>query len=809
MDMKRTGATISQEAAANRTPRIENMRERFFSAKPAISLVRDILFTKSFKETTGERMEGRRAKAFKYVMENIPITIQEDELIVGSPNPELRATGAYPELGADWVEKELDIFETRDQDPLVVSDETKKILREELIPYWRDKNQRRNTFMQLPEVAQGLIQRGELYINWFEYASGHISPTWEWLIPKGIASVKADAEEKLRNLSPLKYTDLKKIEFLKALLLVCDGIMTYARRYADKALEMAGQEKNPGRKKELEQIAEICNRVPAYPARTFQEALQFVYFVQVLAYVETKGQACAPGRLDQYTYPYYKKDLAEGRLTKEAAQELIDCLWVKLAEITNISSTMGAKFYPGYMPFQVVDIGGLDANGEDATNEISYMCLQAQRNVKLTQPSLVSIFSSKSPKEFYVASLETILSGTGGIPALVNADVGMKSMLRKKRNGVPVSLEDARGVAAHGCVAACVVGKQTGVEGGILNLASDLERALRNGVSRLSGLQIGPATGDARTFTSYEQLLDAVKKQIEFVQDTLFETTMIIWRAHEEDFPEHFESVLVEGCVEKATRAKSPIGSGSKYPTAIGFLASGLPTVANSLAAIKKLVFEEKRITMSQLLDALDADFVGYEDMRQMLVRDAPKYGNDDDYVDDIALDLHAWLEKSTDRYADEEGHHVGTDYNLISSHVPMGMLVGATPDGRKAGTPLADNLSPACGTDLNGPTAVMKTVAKYPPESQGGTLLNMKFDPKSIEGKNMDKFISLLKTYWDLGGYHVQLNTVGRETLLAAQKNPEEYRDLMVRIAGFSCYFTILDQANQNDIIERTTYTL
>jgi choline trimethylamine-lyase len=784
------------------SPRILKLRENYFNTKATMCVDRDVLYTESFKQTTGERMEIRRAKATRYVLENIPVTIQDDELIVGSPNPKVRATAAYPELGAQWVIRELDNFETRDQDPLVVTDETKRILREELFPYWEDKNLCFICLKQMNQAQRELIEKGQLFSYWFENATGHLSPTWDWVIAKGIEGIKQDALEKLAQYDPKRYKHLDKIDFLNAIVIVCDGMIAYGKRYAEKARDMAAQEKDPLRKNELEKIAEVCDQVPAKPARNFREVLQFVYFIQVITYVESKGFACGPDRLDQYAYPYYKNDIASGSLTKDEAQELLDCLWIKLGEITHFNSTAAAMFYPGYMPFQVLDVGGLDADGNDATNDLSYMCLKATKDTRMTQPSVVAVFNQHSPQKFYYAAIETLKAGAGGIPAFVFAENGMPDLAQRN-----ITIEDQRKGAAHGCVTFCSVGSESGVEGGITNLALELEKTLLNGVSRMIGEQVGPATGDPTIFKTFDDFMEAYKKQIKYTTQLLIESTMVMWRVHEEDFPEHLESIVMKGCVEHATRAKAPVGLGAKYPPGVGILPVGLPTVANSLAAIKKFVYDEKKITMAQLLEALEANFEGYEDLRQMLINGAPKYGNDDDYVDLIAKEVHDFMFDCFSEFRDEEGHKVNPNFNIINSHVPMGYLVGATPDGRFASTPLGDNLSPVSGTVKNSVTAVLKSVTKLTPEYQAVTLLNLRFTPQALEGENADKFITLVKTYWSLGGYHAQFNFVDQETLIEAQQNPENYKDLMVRVAGFSAYFTQLCKDSQNDIIARTIH--
>lgn len=795
---------IKEHENKNLIDRVFKMRTRYYETKPSVCVERDVLYAESYKSNPYDKKEIRMAKAFRHVLEKIPIIILEDELIVGSPNPKIRSTAVYPELGTEWLKKDIKEFPTRAQDPFEVSNETMKILTEELFPYWEDKNLSTLCLNRIPEIPKKLIQEGLLYIYWYENAPGHIAPNYALLMQKGIEGVMRDALDKLDRLNPTKVKDLKKIDFLKAIVIVCDGVIRYANRYAERARVLASVQSDAWRKKELEEIAQVCERVPVKPVRTFWEALQFVNFVQILSYVESKNGGTMIGRLDQYAYPYYVRDIQEGRITKEQAHELLECFYVKIAELVHSSSNVQAYFTPGYNTFQQLSVGGLDKDGNDATNELSYMCLEAARKVKLHQPAIVAIFSEKTPHAFYDAVLDTLLAGTGGQPALINADTGIKTLLAEG-----ASIEDARACAgAYGCVQYHFLGKGASVEAGISNLPSDLERALYNGFSPMVQKVIGPRTGNAREFRTYEELLDALHTQIGYMNDLLVQATVEIWRYHEEEFPLHWESIVVEGCVQKGIRAKSPYEVGPPYPCFATILPSGLITVANSLAAVKKLVFEEKKLTMCQLIDALEANFEGYEDIRLMLINDAPKFGNDDDTVDEIARDLQKWLWEYTKRYKTEEGHRVGNNYNLINSNVPMGLVVGATPDGRKMHEPLADNISPAHGTEQNGPTSVLKSVSKFDQEIQGQNLLNMKFSPAALRGQSRQKFIDMLKGYWKMGGYHVQFNVIEPEELIEAQTKPEQYKDLIVRIAGYSAHFTDLQEVTQNDIIDRTMYT-
>ena len=790
--------------------RIDALKTQYFKNKPELCIERDVFYTESFKETTGENIEIRRAKAFKKVLENMPIVIQDHELVVGSPATKPRGTATYPELQIAWVAEELDTFETRPQDPFVVSEESKQILREDIFPFWKGNSLYDMAVAQLPqETANVVLDKGIIGHNVMtQMGLGHYSPSWAWLLSKGMEGVIQDAEAKLKTLDPTVYANLDGIDFLKAIIIACEGLITYGRRHAEKARELAKQEKNAQRKKELEKIAAVCDRVPAKPARTFHEAIQFFYFIPVVNYLETKAFACSPGRFDQYMYPYYKADIEKGIITREEALELIGCTWVKLSEITYLSSNAGAKYYSGYPPFQVMSIGGLDTEGNDAVNEVSYLCLEASERVHLVQPSLIAYFSKKSSRDFKRRALKCASTG-GGNPAICCTENGMPWLKRWRG----YSEEDARCVAGFGCIHAIAPGIDASGDTGLQNIPISLEFALNNGVMRLTGEKLGLSTGDPRKFSSYGEVLEAFKKQLAHITKHQVIMNNYLRRLHEEQFPTHLESIIVEGCVEKVMRAKSPKGWAQRYVPYQVLVGMGLADIADSFAVIKKLVFEDKLITMSELLDALDANFEGKEDLRQILINRAPKFGNDDDYVDSIAAEIQSFWAIEISQYCREaNGISRFTDnWNSTAANVPLGVVVGALPSGRKAGEPLSDNTSPAHGYgEASGPTAVLKSEAKIKLENQGTNLLNLRFDPTAVATEEgTEKFVDLIDTYHDLGGYHVQFNVVSEDTLKDAQKHPEKHQGLMVRVAGYSAYFAELCPEEQEDIIARAAHKM
>ncbi len=790
--------------------RFEALKAQYFKNKPELCVERDLFYTESFKETAGENIEIRRAKAFKKVLENIPIVIQDHELVVGSPAKKPRGTATYPELQIAWVEEELDTFETRPQDPIKVSDEAKRILKEDIFPFWRGISVYDQFLAQLPKSTLDVVlDKGIIGHNVFSQMGwGHYSPSWDWLIGKGMEGIIADAEAKLKTLDPTVYANLDGIDFLRAIIIACEGLITYGKRHAEKARELAKQEKNAKRKQELEKIAEVCDRVPAKPARTFHEAIQFFYFIPVVNFLEMKAYACSPGRFDQYMYPYYKADLEKGILTREEAVELIGCTWVKLSEITSLLSNVAAKYYAGYPPFQVMSIGGLDAAGNDAVNEVSYLCLEASEKVHLVQPSLVAYFTKKSTHDFKRHALRCASTG-GGQPAICSSENGMPWVMRWRG----YSEKDALCVGGIGCIGSLTPGIDSIGDTGLQNVPMSLEFALNNGVMRLTGEKLGLSTGDPRKFSSYGEVLDAFKKQLAYITRHQIIMNNYLRRIHDEQFPVHLESIIVEGCVEKVTRAKTPNGWAQRYIPYQVLVGMGLADIADSLAVIKKLVFEEKLITMPELIDALDKNFAGKEALRQMLINRAPKFGNDDDYVDSIAAEIENWWAVEISQYCREPNgiSRFAQNWNSTAANVPFGLATGALPSGKKAGEPLSDNTSPAHGYgEASGPTAVLKSQAKLKAEDQGCNLLNLRFDPSAVTtDEGLEKFVDLIDTYHDLGGYHVQFNVVSEETLKDAQEYPEKHQGLMVRVAGYSAYFAELCTEEQNDIIARAAHKM
>ena len=793
--------------------RVERLRERYVAGlrrgHPKICAERDVLFTQSMKETEGKEMQIRMATALKNVLLNKTVLILPDELIVGCVHSEPIATGIYPELGAPWIASELNSLDRREWDPYDINEETKRIIRKELLPYWEGKSLYDKCMAQIPVHIKKLHEHSILAFDLIiENYLGHRNQSWNYVFSHGFGGIKKLAEEKLAVLDPTDYEESKKIEFMRALVILAEAISIFIRRHADKARELAKDEKDPKRVRELEKIADVCDWISENPPRTFHETLQLFYFTHMLCYVTEKGFGNSPGMLDDALYPYYKKDVEEGRLTRDEALELVECTWLKLSEIVHLTSKTTARYYSGYMPFTVISVGGMKKDGTDLTNDVSYIFLEAMKNLRVHQPLLDAAFHKNSPEEFWTKTAEAIRLGTG-LPALVNVEAGIVH-----NRFLGASLHDARYCTGQGCVYPLLYdGMRCMTDMGLFNYPYVLELALNNGRSRMTGEQISIPTGDPREFKSFDDVWKAFKKQTEYIVQQQIIASIIFLRIHEEELPELYESLVTEGCIDKAERAKSPRGGGTKYPQMVVTPLMGLGDVADSLMAIKKLAFEKGKIAMPELIDALDRNFEGSEKTRQMLIHEAPKFGQDDDEADYMTRQVDDLIAFEHYKYKYPNGsYRYYNSYASTSANVPMGLPVGALPSGRKARTPLSDNSSPAHGVaESKGPTAILRSQVKgLSPEQAGRNLLNLKFNADVLRDEaGLKKFIAMCKTYFDMGGFHVQFNIVGPEVLRDAQKHPEKSPDLLVRVAGYSAYFVSLSKECQDDLIDRATHSL
>ncbi|MGW8185675.1 MAG: glycyl radical protein [Desulfobacterales bacterium] len=790
-------ALARQPRTGSYMDRINKLRDRVLHATPTMDIENALILTESFKETEALPREMRKAKAFKEVCSQKTITIWDHELIVGCSGKMPRGGVLCADVCWSVLDKELDTISTRPYDPFYISEEDKQLFKEVIKPYWRGRSNFEKWQAQAPADIVDLKENAVIYIDRKAVRGpGELTPNYEELLREGIDGIIAYIEKKISEYSLAKPNHYPRIAYLNAMRTAAEGIIILGRRYRDEALRLAAQETDAQRREELEAIAEVFSQIPARPARTFHEALQFVYLYHSSIFMEQNAASYNLGRIDQYLYPYYKADVESGRLTPEGAQELLDCAWIKLAEPCLFQDEITAEYANGYTMFQNVCAGGIDANGQDAVNELSYLVIQASMDTMLYQPSLSVRYNlAKNPDSFLRKCAECINTGNG-FPAFHNDEVGIRMMQNK---GVP--LHEAYDWNPCGCVETNLSGRIRGYVSADVNLGSIVEFVIFRGMHRKSGKMLGIDTGDPTNFTSYAEFADAVKRQIDHIITKVVEANNIldeIW----DDRPVPFISLSFRNCIDTATDYTH---GGTKYACGNGIIYDGVADFINSIAAVKELVFEKKTVSMEKLLHALAADFVSFEDVRKKCL-EAEKYGNDLAGPDQVAAEMLSYLAIKTNTQDCKYGKLMA-GILPVTAHVPLGKVVGALPSGRKAWTTLTDGLSPTGGTDVNGASAVLKSVAKIPHDLfASGTLLNMKLSPELMQDtRGTLNLMSLLKSACTLGVFHAQFNVVDKETLIKAQKNPDDYRDLLVRVAGYTAYFVELCSEVQNEIIDRT----
>jgi choline trimethylamine-lyase len=778
--------------------RIKRLKQKILETRPEMDLENARILTKSFRESEGEPLVLRKARAIRRQCFEKTVQINDYELIVGSSGSKIRAGILCADSCWSVLDKELDTISERRYDPFYLKPEDRTAFLEEIKPYWRGRSNYEEWLAQIPEGTRMLRDNGVIYIDrkavrgWGETTAGY-----EWLINEGVEGIIREVKKHKSGLDITCPGDYEKDYYLQSLLIVAEGMIRLAGRYAEEAERLALAEQDPLRKEELLGIAEVCRHVPAKPARTFREALQSLYFYQTIIFMEQNAASYNPGRMDQYLWPYYKADLEDGRISKEEAQELLDCLWIKFSEPCLFQDALTAEFAAGYPMFQNVCVGGVDDTGKDAVNDLSYMILQATMDVQLYQPSLSVRYSlAKNPNSFLRKVVELISLGTG-FPAFHNDDIGITMLMNK---GIP--LREAYNWNPCGCV-------ETNLEGRLrqytaladINLGSMVEFALLDGKHRKSGQKISVQSGDPRLFNKFEGFLSAVKEQIAFAIRAVVAGSHIIDEIGL-NRPVPALSLSFKDCI---TRAKDYAWGGAKYNTGNGIILIGVSDLINSIAAVRHLVYDTGKLTMERLLEAIENDFTGYEEVRKMCL-EAPKYGNDEPMVDQIAGELFTYIADEIEKYSSKYGR-MTPGILPVSGNTPFGLEVGALPSGRKAWQPLADGVSPSGGTDFNGPGAVLKSVAHIPHgRFVQGTLLNMKIEPAMLKtGNGITQLMALLKSMCSLGVYHVQFNVIDQETLIRAQDNPEEYKGLLVRVAGYTAYFAELGKDVQDEIIGRT----
>jgi pyruvate formate-lyase/glycerol dehydratase family glycyl radical enzyme len=782
------------------TERVTRLRENSLNTKPSLSLERAALLTEFYRESGSLSVPLLRAKALAYVMEHRTIYLGTEELLVGERGPRPKATPTYPELCCHTMD-DFQVLDSREKISYSVDDEARRIQREEVIPYWQGHSMRDRIFAEMEPAWKDAYAAG-VYTEFMEQrAPGH-TVLGDVIYRKGLLDLKREVAESLARLDffndPRAYD---KEQELRAMAVAADAAIRFAERHAELAERMAAAEPDPGRKTELERIAEVCRQVPAHAPRNFQEALQAYWFVHLSVVTELNTwDSFSPGHLDQHLYPFYQRGLDDGSLTREQARELLECFWVKFNNQPAPPKVGVTAAESGtYTDFCNINTGGLKPDGSSGVNDLTYLILDVIDEMRLLQPSSNLQLSKKSPDRFLKRGLEIVRKGWGQ-PSIFNADMVVEELLRQGK-----TIEDARAGGTSGCVETGAFGKEAYILTGYFNLPKVLEITLNNGQDPRTGKTIGIATGDPRGFQSYDEVFEAFRKQLHHFIDIKVRGNNAIERLYSLHMPAPFLSLLVDDCIAKGGDYND---GGPRYnSTYIMAVAPGSCT--DCLAAIRHHVFDRKTLTMGDLLDALRANFDGYEKTRLTLWNKTPKYGNDDDYADGILRQVFDLFFDEVNGRPNTKGGAYRVNYLSTTCHVYFGSVTGATPDGRRAWEPLSDGISPAQGADRKGPTAVIQSAAKMDHARTGGTLLNQKFTPKVVEGEDgLRNMAHLVRAYFKLDGHHIQFNVVTAETLREAQAQPEKHRELIVRVAGYSDYFCDLTAALQEEIIARTEQT-
>jgi formate C-acetyltransferase len=780
--------------------RVAKLRKQSVQTKPYISTERAELITEFYQSDipAGQSAVVCRALAFKHLMENKTICINDGELIVGERGPAPKATPTYPELCCHSLQ-DLRIINSREKTSFVVTDEVRKVYQEKIIPFWSGKTMRERIFALMDKQWHRAFEAGVFTEFMEQRAPGH-AVLGDKIYRKGMSDFKHEIAENRQKLDYLNDPHAyEKDQQYQAMEICADALITFAKRHADKALELAQNQTDPVRQQELQRIAQVCSWVPANAPRDFWEALQYYWFVHLGVITELNTwDSFNPGRLDQHLDRFYKKGLADGTLTVEQAKELLQCFWIKFNNQPAPPKVGVTEEQSGtYTDFALINVGGLiPAEGSDAVNDLSYLILDVVEAMRLTQPSSCIQISNKNPDRFLRRACRVIRTGFGQ-PSVFNTDVIIKEMLQDGK-----AIVDARGGGPSGCVEVSAFGKESCILTGYVNWPKILELACNNGIDPKSGEQLGPQSGDARKFHSYQEFLDAYRQQLKYFIDLKIKGNNIIERLFAGFLPAPFMSILIDDCIARGLDYNN---GGPRYNTTY-IQGVGIGTVTDSLTAVKYHVFDKQDITMDKLLTALAADFQGHEQLRHELCSHTPKYGNDDDYADTIAQEVFdAYYELLNGRPNTKGGRY---RVNLLPTtvHIYFGSVTGALPNGRRAGEPVSEGISPSQGCDTKGPTAVIKSAARIDHARTGGTLLNMKFNPQVLAGDDgIEKLAHLIRSYFKLDGHHMQFNVIDAKTLRQAQQQPQQYRDLIVRVAGYSDYFVDVGRDLQNEIIART----
>jgi formate C-acetyltransferase len=783
------------------TERFKKLREQSLNAIPTISHERALLLTKFYKSHEAQKysVPVTRALAFKYILENKELCVNDGELIVGEKGPEPKATPTYPELCVHSSE-DLEILHNREKVWFKSSDETKEIILNEVAPFWKGKSIREKI---LSEVDQEWIDayKAGVFTEFMEQrAPGHTVAD-DKIYHKGMIDFINDIRDSIASLNFFSDKDaFAKREELRAMEISANALINFAKRYSEKLYELARSEKDINRRNELETMAGICNRVPANAPRTFWEALQYYWFVHIAVTTELNTwDSFNPGRLDQHLYPFYKRDLESGLITEEFAKELLQSFWIKFNNQPAPPKVgVTAQESNTYTDFCLINLGGVNENGEDATNELTYLLLDVIEEMRLLQPSSMVQVSKKNPDRLLKRALKIIKTGFGQ-PSIFNTDAIIQELTRQGK-----SIIDARLGGASGCVEAGAFGKESYILTGYFNLPKILELTLYNGFDSRTQKQIGLKTGDPNSFITFDEFYNAFEKQLNHFIDIKIKGNLVIERIYAQYMPAPFLSILIDDCIKKG---KDYNDGGARYNSSY-VQGVGIGTITDSLASIKYNVFEKNFFTMQEMIDTLKNNFQDKNNIRKKLINETPKYGNDDDYADNITRQVFESYFKAIDGRPNTKGGHFRVNLLPTTCHVYFGSVLGATPDGRFAKEPVSEGISPVQGADVNGPTSVIKSASKIDHLRTGGTLLNQKFTPNFLSTEEgIEKVLYLIRSYFRMDGHHIQFNVVDADTLRDAQKHPEKYRDLIVRVAGYSDYFVDLGEDLQNEIIRRTEH--
>jgi formate C-acetyltransferase len=780
--------------------RIQDLRKESFAAVPSISIERAILTTQFYKKNLGKfSVPVLRALNFKNLCQKKKIYIGKNELIVGERGPYPKAVSTFPELNCHSVE-DFETLNNREMTSFAISSEDIEIYQKKVIPYWKGRTMRERVFDHVSQEWKDAYEAG-LFTEFMEQrAPGHT--TLDGIIyEKGMLDFKKEITQSLAQLDYLNDSEaMRKAEELKAMDISCDAVIIFAQRHAQLAKDMALKETDSQRKAELEKVAHVCLKVPANAPQTMWEAIQMYWFVHLGTVTELNGwDAMNPGHLDQHLYPFYEKELTSGQINRESAKELISCLWIKFNNHPAPPKVgVTAKESGTYNDFTNINLAGLTREGKEGSNDISYMILEVVDELKLLQPQCNVQISAKTPHKMLKAACRVIRQGYG-YPSLFNADTVVMEQVRAGK-----AIEDAREGGCSGCIETGAFGKEAYILTGYLNVPKLLELALNNGRDPLTGKKIGIETGNPREFEDYQELFDAFCKQLQYVVDIKIRVNNYIERMFAEYVPAPFLSVVIRDCIQKG---KDYYDGGPRYNTNY-IQCCGIGTVTDSFSAIKKHVFDKKLVSMDKLMKALAENFEGAEPLRLRLKNKTPFYGNDDDFADDIMKDIYSALFDVIDGRPNTKGDSYHLNMLSTTCHVYFGKMLGASANGRLSGLPMSDGTSPSHGADRNGPTAVIKSLGKMDQSKSGGTLLNQRLLPQVLKDEeDLDKLALLIRSYFKLNGHHIQFNIVDTHTLKKAQKNPDDYRNLLVRVAGYSDYFVDLDEHHQKEIISRTAH--